>query len=122
MRTLNDYFLTSSLEAAADGGNIVIAVPDGGTITEVWICGNTVPTGGNSFANIYVRRGSTETTVKDGSGSTLAPTLTADVDYTAVEYAASDNEVAAGDYIRAAFNSAPTGGMTVGGITVVIRR
>ena len=118
MRTLNDYFITASLDAASTASSTFVAVPDKGKIIKIIM----VQDGAVATADAAITFNTTEspTTVVTNSGITIPYAGDAVGDVRTSEPTAL-NAVNDGDYIKITTDGASSGTCKCN-FTFVIRR
>lgn len=113
MRSLNEYVLTAPMADLGTAASIYMPVPDGGSITEVYVCEGAAITGATNAV-----------TVKPNGGTSvlsLACTVSGSGAGTVISGKASSNYVKKGDYIQIATDGAGSGTCPAI-IAVVIKR
>ena len=115
MRTLNDYFLTTTIADISTASSTFVAVPDGGKIIKIMTALQGAISGGD--AAISFELGGTAIT---GGGITVAHSGSAAGDVDSAEPTAA-NEVSEGDTIEVLTDGGSTGAKKLV-VTFVIRR
>ena len=115
MRTLNDYFLTSTIADISTASSTYVAVPDGGKVIKIITALQGAVSGGNAAITFEI--GGTAIT---GGGITVAHSGSAAGDIDTAEPTAA-NDVQEGGSIEMITDGGSTGAKKLG-VTFVIRR